>query len=300
MGEAGGGRRPVAGAGVLDHFARVFAMAAGTLAIVVEPWGRGGCQRGHHQARGIVCPHACGFAPHPPGVRPGPSGRDARILETAPGRRCLARGLGQGDPVVMETPRGLARGRRLTEPAGMAREAKDTIRLAVGGKHLADRRGGQRTLPAPQQGGVGRVAAARRDQPAQDPGMVSPRRAGPRTSGGGNEGLRRPCANAAWQRAMVLRGMVRKRARLLALRRLSGVVQSQAKGGGWLSGAGDAVVHPGACEARAVGAVEVGRETCEGRRAGSGVGRIAETPLPPACAHGLLAERSCVLRLRIS
>ena len=90
-------------------------------------------------------------------------------------------GLGERHPLVVETPRLLEGGRGLAEQDGIAREAKDKIRPAVGGDHIDDLRGGKMTIAADQHVGVGPVAPEIRQQPDQDPGMFGPRRAGART-----------------------------------------------------------------------------------------------------------------------
>jgi hypothetical protein len=74
-------------------------------------------------------------------------------------------GVGQGDPVVMETPRLLERGRSLTEQDGIAREAKNKIRSAVGGDHVNDFRGGKMTIAADQNVRIGPVMPEIRQQP---------------------------------------------------------------------------------------------------------------------------------------
>ena len=74
-------------------------------------------------------------------------------------------GVGQGDALVMETPRFLAGGNGLAEQDGIAREAKDKIRPAVGGDHIEDLRSGKMTIAADQDMGVGPVAPQIRQQP---------------------------------------------------------------------------------------------------------------------------------------
>ena len=67
-------------------------------------------------------------------------------------------GVGQGDPVVMETPGLLERGRGLTEQDGIARETKNKIRPAVGGEHSDDLGSRKMTIAADQYVGGGPVA----------------------------------------------------------------------------------------------------------------------------------------------
>ena len=90
-------------------------------------------------------------------------------------------GMGQCDPAAMEPPCLLERGRGLTEQDGIAREAKDTIRPAVGGEPINDLRGSKITIAADQNRGVRPVAPEIRQQPDHDPGIFGPRRAGART-----------------------------------------------------------------------------------------------------------------------
>ena len=74
----------------------------------------------------------------PPGLCPGPCSIDELVIEAATGRKRLAMGLGQGDPLVLETPCLLDGGSGLTEQDGIASEAKDKIPPAVGRDHVDD------------------------------------------------------------------------------------------------------------------------------------------------------------------
>lgn len=208
-------------------------------------------------------------------------------------------GRGQCDPVAMETPRLLERGCGLTEPDGIAREAKNTIRPAVGGDHSHDLRGHTMTLAADQHVGGGPRAPARRPQPDQAQGLVGPRRAGARTQIGGDQGMRGPCNNAARQRAMVLRVMMREGQLLRPVRRIIGVVHSEDKGGRGRSIAGDAVVHQGVRQPIDGCAVPLGLQP--GARGGTrSVGlRLQGAPLQAEFEHGVTAEVMGVMRIRI-
>ena len=208
--------------------------------------------------------------------------------------------VGQGDPLVMETPRLLERRPGLTEQDGIARKAKDKIRPAVGGDHIDNLRGGKMTSAAAQSVGVRPVAPERRQQPDQDQGIVGSRRAGARTQGGRDQGMRRPFENEKRQIVMVLVVIIIERALLLAIRRIIRVVQLQDKGGGGCSVAGDAVGHQGACESLEILAVDVVLETREGRGTGSVVGRLQGTPLHAEFEHGVMAEVMGVMCIRIS
>jgi hypothetical protein len=66
-------------------------------------------------------------------------------------------GLSQRDPLAMETPRLLQSGRGLAQQDGIASEAKNNIRPAVGGDDVDDLRGGTMTIAADQNVGVGPV-----------------------------------------------------------------------------------------------------------------------------------------------
>ena len=165
--------------------------------------------------------------------------------------------LSQGYPLVMKTTRRRQGRSPLAEQDGVAGEAKDEIGPAVGRDHIDDLGGSKMTIAAHQNMGVGPVAPEIRQQPDQDHGIFGPRRAGARTEGGRDQGMRRPFEHKERQRAMVLRVMIRERELLLAIRRIIRVVQIQDDGGGGRSVAGDEVVHQGACEAIEVLAVDV-------------------------------------------
>ena len=298
VGQAGGGRRASAVAGMLPCLERMCARATGAIAVVVEPLGGGGRKCRHHTAGGIVHLHAFRLEDHPPGWRPGPGAIDQLLLETATGRRRLAMGVGQSAPWVLATPRLLERGRGLTEQDGMARQANNHSRPAVRGDPSAALRGGTLTSATAQHMGVGPVAPAVRPQPDHAQGLVGPRRARARTEDGRDPGLRRPFDKEERQRAMGLRGMLIERALLLAIRRISRVGQRQDQSGGGRRRAGDAVVQQGACESREGLAVDWGLETREGRGAGSVVGWVPGTPLHAECDHGGMAQVMGVRRVR--
>jgi hypothetical protein len=208
--------------------------------------------------------------------------------------------VGQSDPVLMQTPRLLERGRSLTEQDGMAREAKTTLCPAVGGAHSDALRGSTMTIAADQNVGGGPGVPEICQKADQEHGICGPRRAGAGTEKGRDQGLRRPCANAERQRAMLPRVMSIERALLLTIRRIIRGVQSQDNSGGGLNVAGDKVVDQGACEALESSAVDVVFEPREGRSAGAVVGRVQGTPLHPECAHGIMAEVIGVIRICIS
>ncbi len=87
---------------------------------------------------------------------------------------------GQGDPLVMELTGGLDGGRSLAEQDGVAREAKDKIRPAVGGDYIDDLGSSKMTIAADQNMRVGPVAPEIRQQPDQNHRIFGPRRTGAR------------------------------------------------------------------------------------------------------------------------
>src|SRR5262249_38843716 len=133
---------------ILHSLDRVFAWAPGAVEVFVEQLGGGSLKGGDHQAGVIVRLHAFRLEDDPPGAGPGPGGRDELGIEPATGRRRLAMGVSQGDPVAMEPPRLLERGGGLPEQDGIAREAKNKIRPAVGGDHLDDLWSSKMTIAA--------------------------------------------------------------------------------------------------------------------------------------------------------
>ena len=155
-------------------------------------------------------------------------------------------GLGQRHPLMVEAPRLLDGGRGLAEQDGIAREAKDKIRPAVGGDHIDDLRGSKMTIAADQNVGVGPVAPQIRQQPDHDPGIFGPRRAGARTQVGHDQGMRRPFENEEWQIAMALIVMIIERQLLLAIRWIIRMVEIKDNSCRRLNIAGDKVIHQGA------------------------------------------------------
>ena len=67
-------------------------------------------------------------------------------------------GLSPCHPLVMELPGGLDGGSSRAEQDGMAGEAKDAIRPAVGGDDVDDLGGGTMTIAADEDVGMGPVA----------------------------------------------------------------------------------------------------------------------------------------------
>jgi hypothetical protein len=299
VGQESGGRRAVAVEVILHRLDIVCAIATGAIEVFVEPLGGRRLQGGHHKAGVSVLLHDFRLEDDPPGLRPGPGGRDKLVIETATRRGRLTIGLGQRDPLAMETPRLLQSGRGLAPQDGMAREAQNNIRPAVGGDDVDDLRGGTMTLAADQHVGVGPGVPQIRQQPDQEHRLFGPGRAGARTQVGRDQGMRRPFANEERQRAMVLLVMSRERNLLLAVRRIVRVVAIQDNGGGGLGVAGDAVVHQGTCEPIEIFAVDVMLQTRERRGTGSVMGRVQGWPLHAEFKHRVTAETIGVIGVRI-
>ena len=299
MGQDSGGRRAGAVEVMLHRLAIVFAIATGAIEVFGAPLGGRRLQGGHHKAGVIVLLHDFRLEDDPPGLRPGPCGRDKLVIETATRRGRLTMGLGQRDPLAMETPRRLQSGRGLAQQDGLASEAKNTIRPAGGDDDVDALRGGTMTLAADQHVGVGPVVPQRRQQPDHDHRMCGPGRAGARTQGGRDQGMRRPFEHAERQRALVLRVMMIERTLLLAIRRIVRVVSIQDNGGGGLGVAGAAVVHQGTCEAIEIFAVNVVLQTRARRGTGSGMGWVQGWPLHAEFQHRVTAETLGVIGVRI-
>jgi hypothetical protein len=300
VGQEAGGRRAVAVEVSLHGLDRMFAMATGAIEVCVEPLGWGRLQRGHHKAGGIARPQDCGLAHHPPGLPPGLCGRGQRVRQAAAGRRRLALGLGQCDPLLVETTGCWDGGSGWAQQDGMARTAKDTSCPAVGGDPIEDLGGSNRTRAADQHRGVGPVAPQRRQQPDHAHGLCGPGRAGARTQGGRDEGVRGPCKHTEWEVALGPRVLVREGTLLLAMRRSIGGSESEPHGrrGRWR--AGKEVSDQGGREPREVLAVPL---VCQPRARGrtrQGVLRVHGASLAPECAPGVMAETLGVIGVRIS
>lgn len=148
--------------------------------------------------------------------------------------------------------------------------------------------------------GVGPRVAHRRQPPDHAHGLVSSRRARPWPPGGRDEGGRGPFAKAQWQLTMVLIVRMSERHLLLARRGSVGGVESEAKGGGRLGGAGEAVVHPGPCEPREVLAVPRRLQPGAGGSPREVVLDLQWTPRSPQGAPRVMAALSGVMRRGIS
>ena len=88
-------------------------------------------------------------------------------------------GPGERDPLVMEMPRLLEGGRSLAKQDGIASGRAN--RSAVGGDHVDDFGGGEMTIAADEDVGMGPVAPQIGQQPHQDHGIFGSSRARART-----------------------------------------------------------------------------------------------------------------------
>jgi hypothetical protein len=156
------------------------------------------------------------------------------------------------------------------------------------------------TITPDEDVGVGPGVPQTRPQPDQDPGIFRPGRAGARTQGGRDEGMRRPCENEEWQRAMVLRGMIRERQLLRALGRIIGVIKVEHNGGWGLCVAGHELVHQGRSEPRDVLTVHTVFEPRERRGTRSIVGRSQGGAFHPKFAQGVTPQTIGVIGIRLS
>jgi hypothetical protein len=165
----------------LDCLAIVFALPTGTIEVFVEHLGCRRLKRGDNKAWVIPRTHAFGLEHDPPWLRPGLYCIGELGIKAAPARRRLAMGLGQRDPLVLETLRLLDGGSSLAEQDGMASEAKDTIGPASLRKHLDHLWCGQMTIATDQEVRVWPVVAQRRQEPGQNHGIFCPGGTGART-----------------------------------------------------------------------------------------------------------------------
>jgi hypothetical protein len=265
VGQEAGGRRAVAVEVILHCLDSIFAVAMGALEVFVEHLGCRRRKRGHHKAGVIARLHDCGLEHDPPGLRPGLRGIDELIIEAATGRRCLAMGLGQRDPLVMETPHLLDGGSGLAEQDGIAREAKDNIGPASMRDHLDHLWRGKMAIATDEDVRVRPVAVQIRQEPGQDHRIFCPAGTGARAQGGRDQGVRGLCENKEREIAMVLIVMIIKGKLLLPIRGIIGVVYIEDNGGRRLGVAGDKVVHQGARMTIQVFAVHVVLKPGEGR-----------------------------------
>jgi hypothetical protein len=173
----------------------IVAIALGAIEFLIPPRRSGGVQRRHDQAGVIAGTHDFGLEHHAPWLGPGSRRLGDLVIEAAPGGRRLAMGLSPCHPLVMELPGCLEGGSSLAEQDGIAGEAKDAIRPAVGGDDVDDLGGGTMTIAADEEVGLGPVAPPIGQQPDQDHGIFGSRRARVRTQMGCAQRMRRPCKN---------------------------------------------------------------------------------------------------------
>ena len=139
-------------------------------------------------------------------------------------------GLGQCDPLVMETPRLLDGGSGLAEQDGIASEAKDKIGPAPMRDHVDHLWGGKMTIATDQDVGVGPVAAQIGQEPDQDHGIFGPGGAGARAQVGRDERVRGAFENEQRQIAIVLIVMIIEGELLLPMRGIIGVIEIEDNG----------------------------------------------------------------------
>src|SRR5262249_25622518 len=106
----------------------VFAIPPGTIEVFVDHRGGGSAKRGDDTAWMIARGPGFRLAHAPPGSGPGLCSIDALVIEAATDGRRLARGLGEGDTLVRETPRRLEGGSGLAEQDGIASKPRHDLR----------------------------------------------------------------------------------------------------------------------------------------------------------------------------
>ena len=190
------GRRGAITAQVYFHCLDIiFAIAPGAREFLIQHRRSGGVQRRHDKAGVIAGTHDFGLEHHAPWLGPGSRRIGELVIESATGGRRLAMGLSQRHPLVMELPGCLDGGSSLAEQDGIAGEAKDAIRPAVGGDDVDDLGGGTMPIAADEEVGLGPVAPQIGQQPDQEHGIFGSRRARARTQGGCDQRMRRPFKN---------------------------------------------------------------------------------------------------------
>jgi hypothetical protein len=131
---------------------------------------------------------------------------------------------------------------RLAEQHRMTGQTADEIAMAPMGHQLEDLGGGAMTVAAAQDMGLGPGAPHRGQEPDEDQRMLGARGTLAWPEAGGHHGVWGAFEKEERQIAMVLIVMSIACTRLLAMRRVIGVIEVKHNGGGRLGGAGDAVV----------------------------------------------------------
>lgn len=164
----------------LDCLDIVCAIPTGTIEVFVEPLGCRRLKRGDNKAWVLPRTHDFGLEHDPPWLRQGLCSIGELVIKSATGRRRLAMGLGQRDPLVMETLRLLDGGSSLAEQDGIACETEDKIGPAPLRDHVDHFRGGKMTIATDQEVRVWPVVAQIRQEPSQNHGIFCPGRTGAR------------------------------------------------------------------------------------------------------------------------
>src|SRR5262249_11233942 len=154
VGQESGRRGPIT---VEVHFHRldsVFAIATGTIEVFVEHLRGWSVQRRHDKARVIVHAHDFRLEYDSPWAPPGLGRIGELAIEAATGGRRLAVGVGEGDPLLMETTGRLEGGSGLPQQDGIASKPKDKIRPTPLGDHVDNLGRRKMTIATDQNMGV--------------------------------------------------------------------------------------------------------------------------------------------------
>ena len=165
IGQEGRRGRAIPAEVTLDRLESVCTIPPGTIELFVDHLGGRSTERGDDKAWVIARAHDFRREHDSPWLCPGLCSIDERVIEAATNRRRLAMGLGQCDPLVMETPRLLDGGSGLAEQDGIASEAKDKMGPPSMCEHVDDLWSGTRTIATDQEVGVGPVAASIGQEP---------------------------------------------------------------------------------------------------------------------------------------
>lgn len=161
----------------------------------------------------------------------------------------------EGGPLLRALACCLHHGGRLAEHDGGAGQAEDDIGQAPVSDDLDHLGCGDMAVAAHQERGLGPVATEGRQETGHNHGVLRAGRPRARAEGRHDQRLGGPCTHAERQRTMVLSVMRRERPFLLPLRRVVGMIHVKDNGGRGCRVPGDAVVHQGLGEPRAVCAV---------------------------------------------
>jgi hypothetical protein len=181
----------------------------------------------------------------------------------------------------------------------MTSPTADAIGRAPMGHHLEDLGGGAMPVAAHQERGRGPVAPQRGPEPDDAHRGLGARGTLARSAAGGHPGVGGACDQEERQRTMVLRVRMRERQRLLAMRRVIGVIEVKHHGGGGLWGAGAA---GGDQHARAPGEILAVDAVCKpgnGRGTRQVLRGLQGGPLDAALPPGVVPEPMGLMALRL-